>query len=785
MTSASPVLTVAAPPLANNHAAMLAASAISADVLAARGYRTVTTKAELARLGFSSAQQLVPALLIPVRIVTGEIALHVLRPDAPRYRKTKPVKYEFPSGAHMCLDVPTHARPGLANPSIPLWITEGSKKADAAISAGLCCVSVIGVWNWRGTNDLGGTTALADWESIALNEREVYITFDSDVMLKKSVADALARLKPFLELRKARVRLVYLPSKPDGSKVGLDDFLASGRTVDDLLALATTTLRITKEKSASGDADETDRGSTVRDTDAGNARRLVAQFGASLRFCEAWGAWIYWDGRRWATDKKGRIYRYATRTVASIFQEAIKCKELDARDLLIQHARRSESEPRLRAMITLAAKHEKVAVEPDEFDSDPWSLTVANGVVDLRTGTLHEHDRARLVTKLSPITFDPAATCPTWDRFLLAVADGREDLVSFLQRAVGYSLSGSTREHVLFFCYGTGANGKSTFLEILETLLGEFSRHADMNSFMESRSRGIRSDLARLAGARVVTASELDKDASMAEGVVKSLTGADKITASFLYQDEFDFRPQFKLWLAGNHKPRIKGSDEGIWRRIRLVPFNVRFQDPGENIPPELQKDKNLIVKLQAELPGILAWAVRGCAAWQQHGLGSCDSVAEATEEYREEQDTFGAFLAERCFLNDNARCSAKDIYDAYTDWTKATGDHGRFPWGQRRIGLTLRERGHKNIKDRFGRMWWTGIGVKSREELDAGGPGGSGSGGAKLSHLRVHQGNLLNYPPDPPDPPQPNNQADLSERRIQNDPPVPLGDAFEGDVVA
>ena len=231
--------------LTPSHAAALSASSISPQVVAERGYYTAITKAEIGRLGFGDFQRNVPALVVPIHDVAGAVSMHVIRPDAPRMNpKTgKPTKYEFRHRSRMCLDVPPSARVRLANPTIPLWVTEGSKKADAAVSHGLCCVSIIGVWNWRGTNGMGGKTAMADWESIALNDREVYVAFDSDVMLKKSVSLALSRLKPFLESRKAHVRLVYLPPLPDGAKMGLDDFFATGRGVEDLLALAVKELR--------------------------------------------------------------------------------------------------------------------------------------------------------------------------------------------------------------------------------------------------------------------------------------------------------------------------------------------------------------------------------------------------------------------------------------------------------------------------------------------------------------------------------------------------------------
>ena len=233
-----------------HHATLLGLSAIDQEVALERGYRSVTAKAELRDLGFPTSQQLVPGLLIPIHGVDGRVALHQLRPDAPRARNGKPVKYETLAGARMCLDVHPRARQGLGDPALPLWITEGIRKADAAVSLGLCCIGLLGVFNWRGTNANGGATALGDWEAVALRGRQVFIAFDSDVVRKATVTAALRRLKSFLESRGAIVSVVYLPDGEAGAKVGLDDFIASGGKEADLLALASRELRLPEQPEA-------------------------------------------------------------------------------------------------------------------------------------------------------------------------------------------------------------------------------------------------------------------------------------------------------------------------------------------------------------------------------------------------------------------------------------------------------------------------------------------------------------------------------------------------------
>jgi len=269
---------------------------------------------------------------------------------------------------------------------------------------------------------------------------------------------------------------------------------------------------------------------------------------------------------------------------------------------------------------------------------------------------------------------------------------GDADMIQFLQRAVGYSLSGSIGEQCLFFLYGTGANGKSIFLETLKLITGDYGLAASAQTLMATRSSSIQNDIARLAGARFVACGEIEDGTRLRESLVKDLTGGDTICARFLRREFFDFRPQFKLWIRANHKPQIRGSGEAIWRRIHLVPFAVQ-------IPPA-QRDPDLLDKLRAELSGILGWAVRGCIEHQRHGLATPAQVREATAEYRSEMDVIGEFLSERCESEKNATVSAKDLYQAYRAWCE---DSGTRPLSQRGFGLSLTERGYTKESGRGG----------------------------------------------------------------------------------
>jgi putative DNA primase/helicase len=354
-------------------------------------------------------------------------------------------------------------------------------------------------------------------------------------------------------------------------------------------------------------------------------------------------------------------------------------------------------------MISLAESEPGVSVAPDQLDANPWLLNCANGTLDLRTGELRPHRREDLLTKQVPVKYSPDARCQRWLDFLLEIMGGNLRLVAFLQRAVGYSLTGDVGEQVFFLLHGGGANGKSTFLESIKTMMGDYGAQADFGMFLSRRHESIPNDVARLAGARFVSALEAEAGKHLSESLVKSLTGGDTVAARFLYSEFFEYRPQFKLFLAANHKPVIKGTDLAIWRRIRLIPFAV-------TIPCEKQ-DKNLSAKLRSELPGILTWAVHGCMAWREHGLDVPGEVTAATESYRSEMDILGSFLAESCVQRPTSTATAKQLYFAYVQWCEGNGEH---PLGQRNFGMRLSERGFDRRRGTGNVHIWHGIGLKT-----------------------------------------------------------------------
>lgn len=405
-------------------------------------------------------------------------------------------------------------------------------------------------------------------------------------------------------------------------------------------------------------------------TDLGNAERLVARHGGDLRYCRRLRTWLVWDGTRWAEDTTGEVTRRGKDTVRAIYDELREVDDPDERKALARHAASSEAEPRIRRMVSLAESEAEVAVDARSLDVDPWALNVANGTIDLRTGKLREHRREDLITKLVPVAFDPAATSGLWEEELVGALPDPA-LRAFVQKAAGYSITGDVREDVLFFPFGPTATRKTTVLEAVKAVLGDYSATADFSTFLSARSSagGPRSDIARLAGARMVVSVEVEEGRRLAEGLVKLLTGGDTVTARGLYREETEFRPQFKLWLVANHRPRVRDDDDAIWRRIRQIPFDEQI--------PEAERDpavKAALRDLDEHGPAILAWLIEGCASWVREGLAPPDAVVRSTRAYREEMDPLKGFLEERCVIDPDARVTSSALYDEYTAWAKEAG---------------------------------------------------------------------------------------------------------------
>jgi putative DNA primase/helicase len=386
--------------------------------------------------------------------------------------------------------------------------------------------------------------------------------------------------------------------------------------------------------------------------------------------------------------------------VRSIYGEAAAAEDEDRRKALAKHAASSEAEGKIKAMLELAKS--EVPISPDELDADPWLLNAPNGTIDLRTGELQPHRREDFITKMAGAEYDPNAAASVWGTFLERVLPGGE-LRAFVQRSTGYSATGDTSEQCLFINHGPGANGKSTFQEALGEALGDYATRTPTEMLLTKRAGGVPNDVARLKGARFVAASETEEGRRLAESLVKDLTGQDTISARFMRAEWFDFKPTHKLWLSTNHKPEIRGTDNAIWRRIRLIPWSV--------IVPPVERDRKLPEKLKAELAGILAWAVDGCLKWRREGLREPEEVRRATRAYRAEMDVLAAFLADCCEKGEGETAYAGELWKVWQRWCEETGER---PESQKKFGGRLSERGFLNHRDsRTGRKVWSGVSLR------------------------------------------------------------------------
>ena len=449
-------------------------------------------------------------------------------------------------------------------------------------------------------------------------------------------------------------------------------------------------------------------------TELANARRLVKLHGDDIRWCDPWGKWIIWDGTRWKVDDTCRIDAVAKDVPRELWpQLAEAALKVDSKtvDAMARFAKSSAQANGLRNMVSLARSEPGVPILPDTLDTQPWLLNVENGTLDLKTGELQPHSRDDLITKLAPVVYEPDADCRLWLEFLNTIMAGNEDLIGFLRRAIGMSITGAIGEHVLMFLYGSGANGKSTFLNTTQSLLGpDYSMKAPPDLLMVRQGESHPTERADLYGKRLVSCIEAEDGRRLAESLVKELTGGDRVRARRMREDFWEFDPTHHIWLAANHKPPIRGTDQGMWRRIKLVPFTV-------TIPPE-QQDTQLPERLLDELSGILNWALLGVIEWQADGLGEPQAVKDATKEYREQMDLIGNFLEERCLVAENAEVGSGGLYKAYRGWCEQNGEH---PAKQRDFGMRLTERGFATRRATGGKRMRSGVILRDQEGTQQG----------------------------------------------------------------
>lgn len=408
-------------------------------------------------------------------------------------------------------------------------------------------------------------------------------------------------------------------------------------------------------------------------TDTGNAHRLIDRFGTIVRYSYNRKRWMYWDGKMWRVDEGSEIKKLADAICEDIKKEAILEQDEKAQIEMLRWAAKTASSKGKDNMIKEAQHLDGIPASPDEFDAYPDFINCQNGIVNLRNGELIPHDSNFMMSKITYCDYDQTGEEPKlWLSFLDDVTNHNKELQEYIQKCIGYSLSGSTREQCAYFLYGIGNNGKSTFLDVVADMLGGYASNAQPETIMMKKwgSDGASSDIARLKSARFVTSEEPTEGVRLNEGLLKQLTGGSKVTCRFLYGDEFEYMPEFKIWIATNHKPIIRGTDFGIWRRIKLIPFEV-------NIPKE-KVDKMLKYKLRKEMSKIMRWAVEGCIKWQKEGIQEPQCVQEAVKEYKQEMDLLAGFL-ESCIIIDydcKERIASSDLFKAYSRWAKENNEY-------------------------------------------------------------------------------------------------------------
>jgi putative DNA primase/helicase len=439
-------------------------------------------------------------------------------------------------------------------------------------------------------------------------------------------------------------------------------------------------IRDAEEVSDEADQPTANRRNTPDSSEDALALAFTKRHGKDLRYVAAWNRWLKWNGACWVVENTLLPFDYSRkicREFSSLEKEAI--------------ARQIASAKTTASIISLARADRQIAATTEQWDNDPWLLNTPGGIVDLRNGDLTPHRRDAYCTKITSVI--SAGSCPLWLTFLSRIFGDDAELISFVQRVVGYSITGITRDHALFFGYGTGANGKSVFNATIAGVLNDYARTAPMETFTASRMDRHPTELAALRGARLVTAVETEEGRDWAESRIKLLTGGDRVAARFMRQDFFEFVPQFKLLVFGNHKPRLRTVDEAIRRRLHLIPFSVTI--------PENERDPQLADKLQNERSGILAWAIQGCLEWQRMGLSPPKAVVDATSQYLTAEDAIGSWIEACCERRNDTWTASTELYVSWKNWADQFGEQAG---SHRHFSEKLEARGFTKERRSYGR---------------------------------------------------------------------------------
>lgn len=715
-----------------HHAAYLAARGVSSEVASSSGYRSVVSPQELRNLGFTQAQaDCAPALLIPLFDADGDPAGFQARPDNPRSLrsgdKVRTLKFETPKGQPNRVSFPRPAAPLIRDKSAPILITEGPVKALSAFeNLGVPCITLTGVWNWVGRQgDAESATVLPDWRTLDLAGRDVRIVFDSDISSNPSVSKAATDLARYLQSsRKASVRFVVLPDAEDGSKQGLDDWLAAGGTLSDMASLLVSELPSQSSKRSRAEV-ASDLGIASFDADLAAAWWSAGAY-ERFGYDPIESVWIAFNGQHWVNGKAAhhelkvsvREYLNSVRSrVEGMIGSAIDRKEKESLVSLAASLGSSNKAQNVISecgLLSCATINRAVHLSPVP---GKYKWAAANGTVDLRTGALESHDADDRLTGMSHVMYDPSAKAPMFDRFLEEVQPDPE-IRAYLQRLCGMAALQDVGEQSVHVLHGSGANGKSLFLRVISEVFGQhYSAPAPHGTLIEGGSSEHPTQLMTYRGRRLMLFEETGREAKLDAEKVKMLSGGGLVTARAMHSDFVTFAPTHTLILATNFTPEV-GTDLAMWRRLRIVPFAVTI--PAHKQDPALQ---NKIV--ESELPGILNWIIAGTQEYLGlGGLCAPEILSTALSEWKESDDSLGAFLSEYCERGDGFMDKPSDLYAKYREHLLEDGAQFKDIPGAQAFNKDMRNRGFDLRKGVRGPKGKTGYFLGVRLKGDEGGAG-------------------------------------------------------------
>jgi putative DNA primase/helicase len=538
----------------------------------------------------------------------------------------------------------------------PVYIAEGEKDVDTLYEKG-----------FTATTNSNGSKSTFLWRDLVKYfppETIIYICPDADsdgVKHAETVADILL-------LNGCNVRIIdfgyEVKSKDKGGGQDVSDWFLEGHTITEFIELCERQI-----------VNSLENGKTLRDkfskmkfnkyTDIGNSDLFKFFYGDRIRWCDPWKKWLIWNNCFWEEDRTRHVVTYAKSVIKFMEKYKESIKDIDELKALTKWVRQCESYRLLTSMIE-CVKNE-IAIIPEVFDKNDMKLNCPNGIIDLQTGLLLPSDQNEYMTRSTSFEYHPEKSCPRWLKFLDDIMLGRKDLVDYLQKVAGYCLTGNVSERCFFILYGrNGDNGKTTFVETLKIIMGDYAKTTDASTIMRKQGdEGIRNDLARLKSARLVSVSETPKGKSLDENMIKAITGDERIKARFLYSEEFEFRPTFKFLIYTNHRPKLSADDQALWNRVKLIPFEFTV------------KEENKILGLsdiliQEEAEGILAWAVEGCLKWQKEKLNNAPEITQAINSYRKREDSVGQFLSAVCRIDindDKLEMKGADLLSKYHEW--------------------------------------------------------------------------------------------------------------------